>query len=59
MSKPTNKNTLELVRRLYDEGQTMTQIGGAMNCSAAWVRRLLMKTGTTRPRGYNLKKVVK
>lgn len=57
MSKPTNQTTLDSVRRLYDDGGTMAAIAAELKCSPAWVRKLLVRTGMTRPRGWNFKKV--
>jgi hypothetical protein len=56
MSKPTNQKTLNEVRAMYDDNWTITMIAHKKHCSPAWIWNLLRRTGTTRPRGYNLRK---
>ena len=54
MTKETDQETILYVRRIYDEGCSMRKIGMIIERSPVWVRKLLMKTGGTRPRGFNL-----
>jgi hypothetical protein len=56
MNPKVKQEKLDMVRRLYDQGWSLYQIGAMFDCSHEWIRNMLKRTGALRPAGWNLTK---